>query len=491
MPTDELHDLELLLQSHVALISIETHEEQRLQKMLQTLGLRQRRPLLHWSITEGLRRLEFDAPAHANSSDATEALKLIKAARQPGIYLLADFHPYLGEPVNARLLKEIALKHREVPHTLLLVGHRMEMPPELKPFTARFELTLPNLATLEKIVEEEATEWSSRMGNGRVRTDRKTLDELVRNLAGLTISDARRLARGAIQDDGAITESDLPKVMEAKYRLLDRTGALSFEYDTARFSEVGGLNNLKRWLTRRGTAFSEARGELDRPRGILLVGVQGGGKSQAAKAVAGLWKLPLLRLDMGSLFNKYFGETERNLREAIRTAEVMAPCVLWIDEIEKALAQGDNDDGVSQRILGTLLTWLAENRKPVFIVATANAIDKLPPELIRKGRMDEIFFVDLPDAAVREEIFAIHLRKRDLDPASFDLRALSAASEGFSGAEIEQAVVAARYLAREDGVPTASEHVLEELKQTRALSVVMSERLAALRAWGAGRTVPA
>ena len=221
------------------------------------------------------------------------------------------------------------------------------------------------------------------------------------------------------------------------------------------------------------------------------MGVQGGGKSLAAKAVAGRWGLPLLRLDFGALYNKFYGETERNLRESLAAADAMAPCVLWVDEIEKGVATGSSDDGTSQRVLGTLLTWMAERRAPVFLVATANAIDRLPPELIRKGRMDEIFFVDLPEAGVREEIFAIHLRKRSLSPEHFDLPSLAAASDAFSGAEIEQAVVAALYLAHEQQQDLQTNHVLDELARTRPLSRIMVEKISALRAWAQERTVSA
>jgi SpoVK/Ycf46/Vps4 family AAA+-type ATPase len=279
--------------------------------------------------------------------------------------------------------------------------------------------------------------------------------------------------------------------MQAKYRLLDQGGALSFELDTARFSDVGGLTRLKRWLNQRKDVFLNQDKTLDPPKGILLVGVQGGGKSLAAKAVAGLWQLPLLRLDFGTLYNKFFGETERNLRSSLATAAAMAPCVLWVDEIEKAIASGDYDSGTSKRVLGTLLTWMAEREAPVFLVATANRIDQLPPELIRKGRMDEIFFVDLPDLPTRQAIFDIHLKKRGLRPEDFDPGELAHNSEGFSGAEIEQAVVSGLYLAREQGQPLATHHLLTELAATRPLSVVMAEQLGALRDWAAERTVPA
>jgi len=256
---------------------------------------------------------------------------------------------------------------------------------------------------------------------------------------------------------------------------------------------VGGLHNLERWLGQRRAAFlHEGQAQkLDVPRGILLLGVQGCGKSLAAKAVAGSWGVPLLRLDFGRLYDKYVGETERNLRDCLRTAEVMAPCVLWVDEIEKGLATGDNDGGTSRRVLGTLLTWMAENDRPTFVVATANDVRSLPAELVRKGRLDEIFFVDLPKPEVRGRIFEIHLRKREQDPGLFDLERLAAASAGFSGAEIEQAVVSALYAAHAQDAPLTTGHVLDEIQRTRPLSVFMAERVADLRNWAADRTVPA
>jgi SpoVK/Ycf46/Vps4 family AAA+-type ATPase len=404
---------------------------------------------------------------------------------------LLDFHPYLDDPAHVRMIKEIAMGYGEAPHTLVFISHACDLPAELKSLSARFDLALPSRTALEQWIREEAKNWASGQSGKKVKTDNLTLDHLLKQLGGLTESDARRLIRNAIHDDGAITESDLPGVLRAKYKLLDQGGALSFELDTAQFAEVGGLNALKRWLTQRQRAFLEPDPTLDAPKGILLVGVQGGGKSLAAKAVAGLWQLPLLRLDFGTLYNKFFGETERNLRSSLRTAEAMAPCVLWIDEIEKAIASGDYDSGTSKRVLGSLLTWLAERDKPVFLVATANRIDNLPPELIRKGRMDEIFFVDLPDEATRAQIFDIHLRKRGQQAHAFDQLQLARQSEGFSGAEIEQAVVAALYLAREQNAVLDNEHLLTELAQTRPLSVVMAERLRELRDWARNRTVSA
>jgi len=313
----------------------------------------------------------------------------------------------------------------------------------------------------------------------------------VRNLAGLTATDARRLARKAINDNGAITESDIPEVMRAKYELLGRDSPLSFEHETAQFAEIGGMHRLRQWLEVRKSFFrDDPPANLDPPRGVLLLGVQGCGKSLTAKAAAGVFGVSLLRLDFRVLYSKYYGETERNLRKALETAEVMAPCVLWRDEIEQGLAVGDDDNGLSRRVLGTLLTWMAERKKPVFIVATANEITRLPPEMVRKGRFDEIFFIDLPSLSNRRDILTIHLRKRCLDPAQLDLDELAKAADGFSGSEIEQAIVSAMYTAHAQERELTEADLLTEIRQTRPLSVLMSERVEELRQWAAERTVP-
>ncbi|HYQ72760.1 MAG TPA: AAA family ATPase, partial [Gammaproteobacteria bacterium] len=449
------------------------------------------RQVMSWSATTGLQRIDYDSAPQRHASEARQALGQIKATETPTIYLLLDFHPYLEDHYNVRLIKEIALDYQSLGHTLVLVSHELQLPPELAGFSARFSPSLPDTGQLEEIIREEAALWSEANSGGRVRTDRKTLDLVLSQLRGLTMVDARRLVRSIIYDDGAINAEDLDRLTRARYQLLENGGALSCEFNTADFADVGGLAKLKRWIALRREAFLEAGNTPDAPRGILLVGVQGGGKSLAAKAVAGMWQVPLLRLDFGTLYNKFFGETERNLREALQAAEAMAPCVLWIDEIEKAIASGDYDSGTSRRILGNLLTWLSERTARVFIVATANVIEHLPPELIRKGRLDEIFFVDLPDTATRAEILAIHLRKRDHKPTEFDVPELARLTSGFSGAEIEQAVVAATYLAREQQLAMNTGHIRTEIEQTRPLSRVMAEKVARLRSWAQERTVSA
>jgi len=487
----ELRDLELTLSSHTPILAIESLEERRLLEMLTRLSMRQTYPFFQWTVTDGVRRLDFDAPPQRLTADPTDALKHIKAVPSPGFYVLLDFHPYLDDPLHVRLIKEIALGYETAARTLIFLSYRLAVPPEVRHMSAHFNLSLPDSAAIQTLIREEVQRWQRRNSGHRVQADRRAVEQLANNLRGVTFTDARRLIRRAIEHDGAITYSDVPEVMKAKYELMDQHGVVSFEYDTQRFADVAGLTYLKQWLEQRRRAFEGQVAALDPPKGVMLLGVQGCGKSLAAKAVAGQFGVPLLRLDFGALYDKFYGETEKNLREALKTAEVMAPCVLWMDEIEKGLAPSDSDDGLSRRVLGTLLTWMAERRAQVFIVATSNDVDRLPPELVRKGRLDEIFFVDLPDPQTRREIFSIHLRHRNLAPASFDLDGLAEASAGFSGSEIEQAVVSALYAAAAKQTDLNDQLLMEELARTRPLSVTMAERIAALRAWARDRTVPA
>jgi ATP-dependent 26S proteasome regulatory subunit len=490
------HDLSLILDSRVPLVVVETHDEGRFLDFLTGVVTARAtvdyRPLFRWSVTEGLQRLDIEMEPQLTNAEPEQVLRHIRAVEQPGIYALLDFHPYMQEPVHVRLLKDIAIQAQERQQTLVLVSHELELPSELQHMAASFEMKLPDEADRAKIVMSVVAEWNQ-ANAGQVNVDQRAFDLLVRNLSGLTRSDTERLARNAVYHDGAITESDLPAVAKAKYELLNRQGVLSFEYETARFSDVGGLSRLKAWLEQRKRVMDsgDEGPALDPPRGLLLLGIQGCGKSLAAKATAGILGVPLLRLDVATLYNKFHGETERNLRESLQQAEVMAPCVLWIDEIEKGLATGDGDSGLSRRVLGTFLTWLAEKAETVFVVATANDISQLPPELVRKGRFDEIFFVDLPVPRVRLDILQIHLRQRELVPEDFDLVSLVDASDGFSGAEIEQGIVSALYAARAVRQSPETSHILAEFNRSRPLSILMAERLQELRDWAAKRTVPA
>jgi ATPase family associated with various cellular activities (AAA) len=486
-----LRDLAAIIRSRTPLIAVESNEEPQIVSMVRQLGRQLQLRTFRWTVTEGLQAFDPADQPSQSLLKTQEVLNYIKTTASRSLFVLLDFHPYLTDSVHVRFLKDIALGYSKHGSTLVLVGTTLQMPPELRSFTAYFRLPLPSAEELRAIVYDVAADWGADHGRREVQTTNKAIDMLVRNLTGLTATDAQRLAFKAINDNGVISESSMPDVMRAKYELLGRDSPLSFEYETAKFAEIGGMARLRRWLDMRKSFFLEGAPEnFDPPRGVLLLGVQGCGKSLAAKAAAGIFGVPLLRLDFGVLYSKYYGETEKNLRQALATAEVMAPCVLWLDEIEKGLAVGDDDDGLSRRVLGTLLTWMSERQKTAFIVATANDIARLPPEMVRKGRFDEIFFVDLPAAQNRREILVIHLQKRCLAPAQFDLDALTQATDGFSGSEIEQAIVSSMYTAHAQGRTLAQDDLLTEIRQTRPLSVVMSEKVAEIRQWAADRTVP-
>ena len=485
-------DLSMILDARIPIVVVESHDERRVLALLLRFAMQRSLSFYEWRVTRGLELGGFGT-AVADTADLIEPetlLKHIATTPGPSLFVLCDFHPYLvDQPRTIRYLKDIALDHDRLNNTIVLLSHQLAVPQELGRITAKFHLHLPSDEELMALVRSQAKEWAAQNQGRRVRTDNRTLKKLIANLRGVSHADAKMLVRHAVYGDGAITESDIPEVNRLKFELLDSEGVLRFEYDTQTFADVAGLDNLKGWLELRRDAFIQAND--DRPRGVMLLGVQGGGKSLAAKAVAGFWGIPLLRLDFGTLYNKFFGETERNLRNSLKQAELMAPCVLWMDEIEKGIATGQSDNATSKRVLSTLLTWMAENDKPVFIVATANDISDLPPELVRKGRMDEVFFVDLPEAAIREDIFRIHLGKRGLDPETFDLAELAAEAEGFTGAEIEEAIVSARYLASSKRGSVTQADVVAALNRTYPISVMRAESISSLRQWADGRTVKA
>lgn len=493
---NELQDLILLIKSRFPILLIESHEEPRALNLLEKSTNLENIPLYTWSVTSGLRR-RLRPESVPETSDLTLALRHIDKTVQNGVYVLLDAHPYLQDPINLRLVREIALGYNQTPRTLVFVSARLELPQELSRLSARFQLTLLDVAGVKKILREEVELWrTERGGDDALKGSKEAVELIAQHLAGMSADDVRRLVRQAIRDDSRLDLEDVSRILKFKHQSMAANTLLTLELDCASFAEVGGQSNLKRWLERRRSVFAAEPGTtgLDSPKGILLLGVQGSGKSLAAKAVAGVWGVPLLRLDFAALYDKYFGETERNLREALAAAESMSPCVLWIDEIEKGLASDDtggSDGGLSKRVLGTLLTWMAERKKRVFLVATANDISRLPPELVRKGRFDEIFFVDLPDVETRKDIFRIHLVRRKVAVDAFDLDKLAGQSEGFSGAEIEQAVVSGLYEAHASGGKLTTELVIEELRRTRPLSVTMAERIEELREWAAQRTVPA
>ncbi len=487
---EELHDIELMLKKGVSLIAIESYEEPRVLELCTRLAVKTYRTLHRWTSTDGLVK---NASTHLTVSPQfqkpDDLLLSIRQRSEVGIYVLCDFHNYFDDANVVRALKDIVLYGAEGV-TIVLASHQLTLPPEIQRYGMHFKLNFPTSEKIRKIIIDEAGAWQKNNNGRQVKTDSKTLDLMVSNLRSLTESDVKHLARGAIVDDGAITTSDLSEVNKAKFELMNMNNILSYEYDTTRFSDVGGLDGLKSWLAERKDAFINGDNKLDTPKGLMLLGVQGGGKSLAAKAIAGLWHVPLLRLDMAALYNKYHGETERNLRETLELADNVAPCVLWMDEIEKSLAQSDNE-GIAQRVLGTLLTWMAERKSKVFIVATSNDITRLPPELIRKGRLDEIFFVDLPNEVDRAGIVAIHLHKRDLTLTQEETDTVANATEGFTGAEIEQVIVSSLYKARAQDEELVLAHYLGAISSTVPISITRAEAINQLRDWASTRAVRA
>jgi SpoVK/Ycf46/Vps4 family AAA+-type ATPase len=490
----EQDDLRQLLESRFPILIVETAEERRFLQMIESVATLADVPLFTWSVVQGMRR----APRGDRILETRElvaALWHLLKTPQNGWFVFLDPQPFLDGPEVTRLIREIGFDYTRTQQTLVFVGSSLALDSDLMRMSATFRMAPMTPDDARKLFKEEAEIYASRNDGQTVKADPTAYELMVQHLCGLSREDARRLVRQSIENDGRIDMEDVGRLLRQKHESLGRGGALQLVTDVESFDRVGGQAHLKKWLDLRRGAFlgTDGAANLDVPKGVMLLGVQGGGKSLAAKAVAGSWRVPLLRLDFGAMYDKYHGETEKNLRTALETASAMSPCVLWLDEIEKGLAAGDpsGDAGVSRRVLATLLTWMSERRNRVFLIATANDITALPPELLRKGRFDEIFFVDLPSEAVRREIFRIHLDKRNLPSAQFDLAALAATSASFSGAEIEQSIVAASYAAFAEKKPLETVHVLRELRSTRPLAVLRSEQVAALRQWAESRTVPA
>jgi SpoVK/Ycf46/Vps4 family AAA+-type ATPase len=491
---DRFNDLEVLIDSHYPIICIETHEERRAEEILARITRGMGLPFFHWVATKGLTRWGEPQPVY-NTKTAMEVLGFSSASSLDAVYLLKDLHRFFEDPLLVRKLRDICQCFRRKRRSLVLTAPSFDLPPELKNEVVFFELSLPSLEELRALVRQVVRDISSRR-KITVDIDSATGHRLVQSLQGLTLNEAERVLIRSIVHDGRLSADDLPLILDAKKQKISQSGLIEFFPRQENFDGIGGLKALKKWLLVRKGAFSEEAKKfgIDPPRGVLLLGIQGCGKSLMAKAIAQEWELPLLRLDTGSLFSKYIGETETNAREAIRLAESLAPVVLWIDEIEKAFTSqngSDADGGVSARLLGTFLSWMQEKKAPVFVVATANNISLLPPELLRKGRFDEIFFMDLPAAEERAEIFRLHLQRRKRDPSAFDLDALARAAEGFSGAEIEQGIVSALYAAFSSRRELSTDDIFHELKSTRPLSLVMKEQIDRMRAWAEGRTVSA
>jgi len=493
--------LALLIRSGVPLIAIETTDEERAAKVVESAAHELSRPLWEWSMTHGLRGLDkgyaLNEEQSAGQGKAIETLQRIRDSNSfQTVYLFKDLGPHCKDALVHRTLRDLINAFEDRKSTIIMLD-ALPAPEEIRRFAVRHEIGWPSAEELEAVVKKTyqrlQKEFPDRVTS---KLSKKDGEQLVQTLRGLSCSQAARVVAAAVFDDYALNVADLPRIVESKRMLLGTQGCLEAIAVDFTPDEIGGLENLKAWLGLRRRGFTqEARAfGLEPPRGVLMLGVPGCGKSLCAKVIAADWKMPLLRLDPGVLYQKFIGESESQLRLALAQAESMAPCVLWIDEIEKAFASAaaaSADGGLSKQMFGTLLTWMQDHRHPIFMIATANDISALPPELMRKGRFDEVFFIDLPTAEVRAEILGIHLRRRKRDPAAFKLADVAVAAEGFSGSELEQVVVSGLFSAFSRGKSLADAHLFEEVRKTRPLSVLNSEQVAALRQWAVDRCVSA
>jgi len=483
-----IDQLDLLIRSRTPILWIRQQEEERLRRLLgqaaQRLG---QRLLLQWDFVAGLQGLaNHQGEAARNPMAALDSFRLV-AEPQAAILLLLDFHRYVDDSAICRRLCNLATELRQRPFTLVISAPDLALPRELEANVTVLELPMPEAEEIRLLLEGIASASQSPL-------EASALELLVRSCRGLPEQRIRQLAARALARHGGLEAADLDDVLEEKRLALARSDLLEYCPAAADPSEIGGLDQLKRWLERRRLAFSpeaQAYG-LPHPRGVLLVGPQGSGKSLTAKAIAHSWGMPLLRLDLGRLFAGLVGASEARSREMIRTVEAMAPCILWIDEIDKGFSlDGRSDGGTSQRVLATLLTWMAEKSSPVFVVATANAIDKLPPELLRKGRFDEIFVLDLPTAAERRQILDLHLRRRRPN-YSIPLEVLVDRCAGFSGAELEQIVLDAMLMAFSEGREFGEADLITAAAELVPLSRTAREQIEALQSWAKqGRARPA
>jgi SpoVK/Ycf46/Vps4 family AAA+-type ATPase len=411
------------------------------------------------------------------------------------VFVLKDFHRHMDNPVVVRRLRDVGQKFSANRRTLILTAPAIEMPPELASLVEFLDLPLPDRDRLREIICETYTRMAG-THTLKLQLDASGVDAMASNLRGLTEEAAERAISQTIVGRLALSPDCITDVLEAKKALLKRSEMLEFVDSTDTMSSVGGLDNLKRWLEQRRGAWDDGAQKfgLDPPKGVIILGTQGCGKSLCARAVAGEWKLPLVKFDTAAVYDKFIGETEKRIQKVFQVAEGLAPCVLWIDELEKVFAgsgpdSASADAGVSSRLLASFLSWMQDRKPAVFVAATCNNVTVLPPELIRKGRFDELFFVDLPGAAERTKIFAIQLTKRKRNPTDYDLDQVAEAAKGFSGAEIESAVQTALYAAFANKRELSAEDLLTALSSTVPLSVTRAEEIAELRAWAKDRAV--
>lgn len=482
---DNAEDLSVLLKSRHGLLLAETDDEERFLDLVTTVAEALELPVWMWSATRGLSRSGHD-PQYMTVRPK-QALDFIDDLGGDGVYVFADAHGILLDPMTLRRVKELGQQMSER-QALILTAPNHEIPPELEGLAHKWRLRPPDSSELEALVVRTLGDLDRRrfpidLSDGHVA-------KLAEAVHGLTLRQAERLIQRAALDDGRLTDADVAHIRDGRAEVLLDSDVLELvETRSFGLDDVGGFTNLKAWLELRRKAFVSAIPGLDPPRGILMTGIPGCGKSLAAKAVAASWELPLVLLEPGRLYSKYLGESEQRLLQALDTIDVLAPAVLWIDEIEKGFATGSSDGGVSTRVLGTFLRWMQERSGSIFLIATANDVSALPPELLRKGRFDEIFFVDLPDAPSRSAILEVQLERRKLDVSKFDIERLVDVTAGHSGAEIEMAIVGGLYRAHGADAPLTSEDIATEIASTVPLSVTRAEDVHRMRSWAASRAV--
>ena len=432
-----------------------------------------------------------------NSRDPVQALANMESTTVEAVFILKDFHRHMDDPVVVRRLRDVGQKFSANRRTVIITSPELSVPPELMKLVEYFDLPLPDRERLHEIVHDTYTRLAKTY-TLKLQLDAAGVDAMAANLRGLSEEEAERAISQALVTRYALCPESVTDVLEAKKQLLRHSGMLEFVEASDNMASIGGLENLKHWLQQRRGAWEDSAREfgLEPPHGVIILGVQGCGKSLSARAVAGEWRLPLVKFDTSAVYDKYIGETEKRIRKVFQVAEGLAPCVLWIDELEKVFAgsgpdSASADAGVSSRLLASFLSWMQDRKAPVFVAATCNNVTVLPPELIRKGRFDELFFVDLPNQAERQQVFSIQLARRKRNPAEFDLEKVAAAAKGYSGAEIDAAVQGGLYAAYSEKKPLSTQLLLDALSQTVPLSTTRAEEIEALREWARTRAVPA
>jgi len=467
---------------------------------LKTIAERLDLNFYQWSLTDGLKKVDSDGTYYKTKEPVkmlNTVLALIKPSEsgeiKPGLFVLKDFEKYLDDVLTLRLFKDVINQIKGTKNTFVILSAEYKLPKDIEADSAHLIGGYPSEDEIKTVIRETVKELKRTNKKIIVSLTVEDYKKITNALKGLSIQQIRNVINQCLLGDNVLNIYDLDTIETYKRKVFDQEGLLEF-YLTEDRSNIAGFDNLKRWLSERKECFSsDKNNSLPVPKGLLLMGVQGCGKSLAVKVIARELNLPLYRLDLARLYSKYIGETEQNLRKALMVVEKLCPLCLWIDEIEKGFAAsgGDIDGGVSQRILGTFLTWMQERKSDCFLAATANDIYRLPPEFLRKGRFDELFFVDLPDAESKEQLFKIHLQKRGLNPEDFDLKKLVDIAVDFSGAEIEQAIISALYKASSEKAAISTKHIVEEIKSTKPLAVLKEEEITTLRVWAKERTIPA